>query len=195
VYSAKSFSLSSSCQWWPQPPPSLEAFELPQEIHIIISPLSLSCPHVRSSAAPTAPFGDSMNPPDQRPALQTRVNALPHPSGGKCFVYSQDMREFSMHLYHNDLLDDPLIYSSSPILPFPSMQTIRRYVALENRLGHFRPCRRTGNKPATALRDHNIVFLILYRIAYPKCSAAHLILPRYSFSIPIHLFRSIYMNK
>ncbi|KAL7502124.1 hypothetical protein ACHAXN_000189, partial [Cyclotella atomus] len=54
------------------------------------------------------------------------------------------------------------------------MQTIRRYVALENRLGHFRPCRRTGNKPATALRDHNIVFLILYRIAYPKCSAAQI---------------------
>jgi hypothetical protein len=44
-----------------------------------------------------------MNPPNQRPALRTRVDALPHPSGGKGFAYSQDMREFSMHLYHNDL--------------------------------------------------------------------------------------------
>jgi hypothetical protein len=106
-----------------------------------------------------------MNPPDQRPALRTRVDALPHPSGGKGFAYSQDMREFSMHLYHNDLLEFYL---------FLSMQTIRRYVALENRLGHFRPCRQTGNKRVTVPRDHNIVFLILYGIAYPKCSAAQI---------------------
>jgi hypothetical protein len=114
-----------------------------------------------------------MNPPDQRPALRTRVDALPHPSGGKGFAYSQDMRELSMHLYHNDLLDDPIIQACQFYL-FPSMQTIQRYVALENRLGHFRPCRRTGNKQATVLRDHNIVFLSLYIIAYPKCSAAQI---------------------
>jgi hypothetical protein len=114
-----------------------------------------------------------MNPLDQRPALQTRVDALPHPSGGIGNAYSQDMREFSMHLYHNDLIDDPIIQACQFYL-FPSMQTIRRYIALENRLGHFHPCRRTGNKQASVLRDHNIVFLILYRIAYPKCSAAQI---------------------
>jgi hypothetical protein len=41
-----------------------------------------------------------MNPSDQWPALRTRVDALPHPSGGKGFAYSQDMQEFSMYLYY-----------------------------------------------------------------------------------------------
>jgi hypothetical protein len=47
---------------------------------------------------------------------------------------------------------------------FPSLQTIRRYVNLINQFGHCRPCRRTGNKRAEILRDHNIVFLVLFRI-------------------------------
>jgi hypothetical protein len=76
-----------------------------------------------------------MNPLDQQPALQTRVDALPHPSGGIGNAYSQDMREFSMHLYHNDLLDDPIIIQACQFYLFLSMQTIRRYIAWRIGLG------------------------------------------------------------
>ncbi|KAL7502056.1 LOW QUALITY PROTEIN: hypothetical protein ACHAXN_000148 [Cyclotella atomus] len=102
-----------------------------------------------------------MNPPNQRPALRTRVDALPHPSGGKGFAYSQDMREFSMHLYHNDLANSTF---SRPCRQ--SEDALLWRIAL--------PSLRTGNKQATVLCDHNIVFLILYRIAFPKCSVAQI---------------------
>jgi hypothetical protein len=42
--------------------------------------------------------------------------------GVQAMLFSQDMREFSMQ---------------SQFYLFPSMQTIRRYIALENRLRHF----------------------------------------------------------
>ncbi|KAK1733492.1 hypothetical protein QTG54_015780 [Skeletonema marinoi] len=52
-------------------------------------------------------------------------------------------------------------------------QSVRR-LALIQLNGHCRPCRRTGNKRAQVLRDHNIVSLALYRVAFPKCSAAQI---------------------
>lgn len=108
---------------------------------------------------------------EQRPALQTRVAVAPHPSGGRGFFYSQDMREFAMYIYQNNQLNNPAIQHAQALWLFPSLQTIRRYVIIQNMFGHVRPCRRTGNKRAVVLRDHNIIFLVLYRIAYPKCSA------------------------
>ena len=112
--------------------------------------------------------------PEQRPALQTRVELAPHPSIGRGFFYSQDMREFAMHIHQTNQLDNPAIQNARGLWLFPSIQTIRRYVVLMNLLGHCRPCRRTGNKRAEVLRDHNIIFLVLYRIAFPKCSSAQI---------------------
>ena len=101
---------------------------------------------------------------EQRPALQTRVELAPHPSGGRGFFYSQDMREFAMHIFQNNQLNNPAIQHARGLWLFPSLPTIRRYVVLLNMFGHFRPCRRTGNKRAVVLRDHNIIFLVLYRM-------------------------------
>ena len=112
--------------------------------------------------------------PEQRPALQTRVGIAPHPSGGRGFAYSQDMREFAMHVHQQGRLNDFIIRQARALWRFPSMQTIRRYIRLMQQFGHYRPCRRTGNKRAEILRDHNIIFLALYRIAFPKCSAAQI---------------------
>jgi hypothetical protein len=51
--------------------------------------------------------------PEQRPALQTRVGIAPHPSGGRGFAYSQDMREFAMYVHQQDRLDDFIIRALS----------------------------------------------------------------------------------
>ena len=46
---------------------------------------------------------------EQRPALQTRVEEQPHPSGGRGFAYSQDMRLHAVNVYLNGHIDDPMI--------------------------------------------------------------------------------------
>jgi hypothetical protein len=119
---------------------------------------------------------DTMNQyPTQRPAIQTRVAAEPHPSDGRGEAYSQDLRSFVMHLYHNNqLVNNPAVQQAQAMYQFPCNRTIRRYIQLEQELGHVRPCRRTGNRRASVLRDHNIVFLALYRVVFPKCSAAQI---------------------
>ncbi len=112
--------------------------------------------------------------PDQRPALQTRVAEEPHPSGGRGFAYSQDLRSFAVHVYNSGQIDDHIFDVARANRLFPSMQTVRRYLDLIQQHGHCRRCRRTGNARATRLRDHDIIFLALYRVAFPKASAAQI---------------------
>jgi hypothetical protein len=84
------------------------------------------------------------------------------------------MRDFAVQIQQSNQLNSAPIQQARALYLFPSLQTIRRYVNLINQFGHCRPCRRTGNKRAEILRDHNIVFLVLFRIAFPKCSAAQI---------------------
>ncbi|KAL7502071.1 hypothetical protein ACHAXN_000160 [Cyclotella atomus] len=102
--------------------------------------------------------------PDMQPALQTRVGIAPHPSVGMGIRYSQDTRDFAMHIRQFNQLN------SAPI----QLARTLRYVNLLNQFGHCRLCRRTGNKRAEILQDHNFVFLVLFRIAFPKSSAAQI---------------------
>jgi hypothetical protein len=50
--------------------------------------------------------------------------------------------------------------------------TENRWAALRNNLGHFRPCRRSGNAFATTLRGQDLIYLAIYRVAYPKAMVA-----------------------
>jgi hypothetical protein len=111
---------------------------------------------------------------DHRPALQTRVEEAPHPSGGRGFAYGQDFRLFAVDVFLNGHIDDPIITQAQWAKLFPSNQTIKRYVKLIQENGHCRPCRRTGNKHATVLRCHNIIFIGLYRAVFPKATAAEI---------------------
>ena len=54
---------------------------------------------------------------------------------------------------------------------YPSLQTEERWQNLLDNLGHYRPCRRTGNNRASVLRDHDLILLALYRAAFPKARA------------------------
>lgn len=111
--------------------------------------------------------------PTTRPALQTRVNEAPHPSGaGRGSGYSQDMREFAMAVRQAGESDNPMLTALRASHQYPSKRTEKRWQNLLVTYGHFRQCRRTGNKRASVFHDNDLLLLALYRIAYPKATAA-----------------------
>ncbi len=114
--------------------------------------------------APVAPW----------PALATAVHITPHPSGGRGFGYSQDMRGQAMHLKDNGMENEPqsLLLQNNRLLP--SKSTTRRYIQRRNNLGHFRRFRRTGNKKATVLRRMDGFLLMYYRRVYPNATHAEI---------------------
>ncbi|KAL7525153.1 LOW QUALITY PROTEIN: hypothetical protein ACHAXR_000880, partial [Thalassiosira sp. AJA248-18] len=57
---------------------------------------------------------------------------------------------------------------------YPALVTEDRWQSLLNNLGHYRKCRHTGNKRATVLRDHDLILLALYRVAFPKANHAEI---------------------
>lgn len=107
-----------------------------------------------------------------RPPNQTRVAEEPHPSGGRGFAYPVSFRRFAIRIYQSEHVGHVEIINAMADHDFPSLQSIRRWLRLEQALGHYRPCRRTGNKRAEVLRDHNIIFIALYRITFPKSTSA-----------------------
>jgi hypothetical protein len=123
---------------------------------------------------------------EHRPPLQTRKRAAPHPSaGGRGDGYSQDMRDLIMAVNNVGVSNHPIFAQLRAMHVFPSKSTERRHVNLQNTLGHTRPCRRTGNDRATVLRDQDLLLLALYRITFPKATAAE---------INAFLFRANYGN-
>ena len=112
---------------------------------------------------------------EHRPPLQTRKRAAPHPSaGGRGDGYSQDMRDLVIAVNNAGVSNHPIFDQLRALRVFPSTNTERRHVALQNTEGHIRPCRRTGNNRASALRDHDLLLLALYRITYPKATSAEI---------------------
>ena len=114
----------------------------------------------------------------QRPPLQTRVGQEVHPYLGSGNPYSQDMRALVMYLSQQGLQNDPQIANLVDILRlnhvYPSAITQWRYEQLNDTLGHVLPCRRSGNKHSQKLSGQDLIYLALYRVAYPKCSTAEL---------------------
>lgn len=110
-----------------------------------------------------------------RPPLQTRVDEAPHPSArGRGSGYAQEMRGLVMRISQMGQSHSPMIMQLRAQHLYPSLQTERRWLDLINNLGHYRQCRRTGNRRATVLRDHDQVLLALYRVAYPKATSAEI---------------------
>ena len=110
----------------------------------------------------------------QRLLQQTRVDILPHPSGRSGHAYSQDLRSLVMSIREAGLSHDPVIAQLRQQQLYPSICTEERWAHLHNQFGHCRPCRRTGNARATVLRGHDLVLLSLYRMVFPKATAAEI---------------------
>ena len=57
---------------------------------------------------------------------------------------------------------------------YPSKQSEYRWQNLLDTHGHTKPCRRSSNNRATVFRNHDLFLLALYRIAFPKTTAAEI---------------------
>ena len=117
------------------------------------------------------------NTTPHRPALQTRVAEVPHPSEGRGNPYSQDMRTLVTAINQlgplpNNVQDFIETLRLNRI--YPSHETEERWNNTHAILNHARPCRRTGNNFATRLRGVDLIHLALYRVAFPKASHAEI---------------------
>ena len=109
----------------------------------------------------------------QRPPLQTRSDKAPHPSGpGRGDGYSQDMREMATILQQAKKSIGSNFENLCALQLFLSVWTVRIWKSQKNTLWRVRPCRRTGNNRAEVFHDHNLLLLALFRITYPKSTAA-----------------------
>jgi hypothetical protein len=109
-----------------------------------------------------------MPPAVQRPPLRTVVPAAPHPSGGRGFAYSQDMRALDEFIQQQNLENHPLVERLRQERLYPSQQTSDRHAARQVQEGHRRPYRRTGNNFAEVLRGRSLYYVALFRLLYPK---------------------------
>ena len=84
-----------------------------------------------------------------------------------------------MFLSQQGLQDDPHVANLVDLLRanymYPSAITQWRYEQLNQNLGHVLPCRRTGNKHPEKMPGQDLIYLALYRVAYPKCIIAEMI--------------------
>lgn len=111
----------------------------------------------------------------QRPPTQTRAPEVLDPSGpGRGDGYATNYRELTIALEQAGESNNPIFQQLRQLGRYPSKSSAGRWKRQQDTLGHVRPCRRTGNNRATVLRDHNLLLLALYRIAYPKANAAEL---------------------
>ena len=110
--------------------------------------------------------------------LQTREEEVPHPSLCLGNAYSQDMRSLVLFIANNLNVEDPYVLAMLALLRhehvYPSSFSERRWIGLEQQLGHARPCKRTGNSDAEHLKGQDLVFLALYRVFYHKATIAEI---------------------
>lgn len=104
----------------------------------------------------------------ERPLEQTVVAAEQHPSVGRGFAYSQEMRLLAMSAKDEGLEDEQILMGYREQKKYPSKRTTRRWRRRRLRWGHIRRFRRTGNGRATVLRGHDLFLLAYYRAVWPK---------------------------
>lgn len=111
----------------------------------------------------------------QRPPTQTRAPETLDPSGpGRGDGYASNYKELVLALKQSGESSNPIFQQLRQQRKYPSKSSENRWQHQQDTHGHLTPYRRTGNKRATVLRDHNLLLLALYRIAYPKANAAEL---------------------
>ena len=131
-----------------------------------------------------------------RPPLQTRVQEELHPSLGTGNPYSQDMRALVMFISQQELQNDQNVANLVDLLRanhmYPSAITQWRYEQLEENNGNVLRCKRTGNKFPEKMPGQDLIYIALYRAAYPKCSIAEMnaFLYRANLGNPIFAFYS-----
>jgi len=110
----------------------------------------------------------------QRLPLQKNVDINPHQLGPcRGDGYSQDIRALALFM-KQEAMDNPINDNLHEFRMYPSRQAVQRWECKTSSLGHSRPCRQTGNSRARVLYNHDLFFLLLYRLAYPKAMASEI---------------------
>ena len=111
----------------------------------------------------------------KRPPLQTRMGPIAHPSfGGRSRGYSSEMRGMVLAIRDSGDSYNPIMMSLRLQHLYPCLTTEWRWQNLFDTLGHYRRCRPTGNRRAKVLRDHDLILIALYRVAFPKAIASEI---------------------
>ena len=126
------------------------------------------------------------------PVNQTPRNIHPHPSTRSGEPYSQDMRDLVLQLVRNGTINNPILQQLRQQHVMPSSSTVRRWLQLDQRLGHHRAFQRNGNSTASILRGSDLVLLALYRVVHPNAQHAEInaFLYRCNFGNPFFRFYS-----
>ncbi len=81
-------------------------------------------------------------------------------------------REFALDADQDGISNSAFFEDQRQQGRYPCNKSVKHWRDLRLQFGHVRACRRTGNARATILQDHNIILLALYRLAFPKATAA-----------------------
>ena len=84
------------------------------------------------------------------------------------------MRQFAMFVMAAGPLDHPFIAQARTQRNFPFKKTTSWYNDLLQLLCHVCPCQHTENKRTTVYLNHNLLFLTLYCVVFPKCFTAQI---------------------
>jgi DDE superfamily endonuclease len=110
--------------------------------------------------------------PRHRKAEQTaRESSVqrPHPSRGGTRGYDIATRELALAVKASGEEDNPVFQQ---LRQHPSIRSTSRWQNRMNNEGHFHPYEMNGNAPAQVLQGNQLFMLSLFRIIYPKATAA-----------------------
>ena len=110
-----------------------------------------------------------------RPAPSTvRVVPPSHPSVGGTRGYSMEMRQLALRNRQQGQENNPVFNQLRAESNYPSQETTRRWSVREQGEGHYRPYAMNGNRPSVVLVGEMRFKLVMYRILFPKATAAEL---------------------
>ena len=85
-----------------------------------------------------------------------------------------EMREMAMDIRARGEENNPAIDHQRNNRRFPIGGTLDGWAARLAAEGHIVPHEMTGNNPATVLKGHPLLMLTIYRLMYPKATAAEI---------------------
>ena len=114
------------------------------------------------------------NPKPRHAPKTTRQDTQhrPHPSRGGARGYDLAVRQAALAIRDNGAEDDAVIDDLRQQNLHPSKSTTSRWARRQATEGHIMPFEMNGNRDATVLKGHQLMMLSLFRLSYPKATAA-----------------------
>ena len=111
------------------------------------------------------------------------------PSRGGTRGYSQDTRRIAIQNEVNGLNQSVEVNQLRFNGLYPSDRTVRRWNARVVTEGNYLPYEMNGNNPATTLQGHMLIMLVLFRMCFPKATAAEVNAFLFSCTLPGQHYR------